>query len=348
MTPSTNAASDHGVSHRRIDKDQRAGSATRYSDDGDTLIEILVTITILGLAAVSLLGAFLTVISSSARHRSYAAIDTILKNFADAATYQIQMSSSPAAIFSPCATLSGTTLNNSPTTTYMTYNGTALNDYTPPAGYAITVTSSQYLVNNASFQDQAACKGVSGYSSFFWPQEFTVTATGPKGASSTLTFVVTDPAKVENNYQPAATTTTTSTTTSTSSTTSTTTTSTTIPRQDHVSDLGPVNTGSDRNSWGATASVSVSDANDNPLAGVTVSFTWTTFSRGQGTTAGTTSCTTDSSGSCQPQSVSVGSNNQSITFTVSGLTLSGYSYDSASNNPYPATVTVFQQRQSSN
>jgi len=227
---------DHATPWRKGSHIQRrtgdGHSRRAFDEGGDTLIELLVTITILGLAIVSLMGAYLNVLGSSVRNREYAAIDTVLKNFAEAATYQIQLSSSSNPIFSPCATLSGTANSTSSKVGYYDANNNLISyiNYQPPKGYTIQVSApAQYLYNNSSFQTTGC--SVSQY----WPQLFTLTASGPKGSTSTLSFVVSDPAK-ETYQQPttttmaAATTSTTdgdTTSTSTSTSTSTTTSSTT-------------------------------------------------------------------------------------------------------------------------
>ena len=77
-------------------------------DQGDTLVEILVTITILGFAVVGLLGALLTSTSASVTHRNETTLDTVLRNFIDDARYMIQtqpFTGTPGANpqFQPCA-----------------------------------------------------------------------------------------------------------------------------------------------------------------------------------------------------------------------------------------------------
>jgi Tfp pilus assembly protein PilV len=71
------------------------------SEDGDTLIEVLLAVVILGLSVVALLGALVTSITSSSEHRSLASDDTVLRSFAEAAKYEIQMQ--PGALFVDCA-----------------------------------------------------------------------------------------------------------------------------------------------------------------------------------------------------------------------------------------------------
>ena len=79
-----------------------------------------------------------------------------------------------------------------------------------------------------------------------------------------------------------------------------------------------------RNSWAATATIVVEDA-DGPLAGVTVTGSWSNGS-------GETSCTTDAeAGTCSMTSSSLNKKTASVTFTVNGLTRTGWFYDSNEN-----------------
>jgi hypothetical protein len=189
------------------------------SEDGDTLVELLIAITVLGLAGVALMGGFGTVIGASAEYRSLATIDSNLKNFAESAINQIQLQST--AIFSPCATASGQT---SSTANTEKYNGTLLT-YQPPAGYTIQITSIQYLYNNTTFAPSSGSTVCDPTQ--YWPQLITANATGPKGTNVNLSFVVDDP-QYETYVQPSATTTTVPSTTTTT-VPSTTTTTTTVP-----------------------------------------------------------------------------------------------------------------------
>lgn len=61
-------------------------------DRGQTLIEVLIAVVIVALAAVPLLGALLQALSSSGEHRSLATLDVLLKGFAETATSQIELS----------------------------------------------------------------------------------------------------------------------------------------------------------------------------------------------------------------------------------------------------------------
>ena len=151
-------------------------------DAGDTLIEILIAITILGLSGVALLGAFASDLSGASTYKNVSTVETVLKNFSEDATFQIQYQKNP--LFADCATLSGTA---TPTPTYVDYMGTPLT-YKPPTGFTVTVTGVSYLLNNGSSFISPSVSPCTTTEP--WPQLITATATGPQGASGTLSFVV--------------------------------------------------------------------------------------------------------------------------------------------------------------
>jgi len=62
-------------------------------EGGDTLIELLIAIVIISLSVTALLGMLITSLTSSAEHRSLADLDTVVKSFAESATYQVQQKS---------------------------------------------------------------------------------------------------------------------------------------------------------------------------------------------------------------------------------------------------------------
>jgi hypothetical protein len=312
--------------HRKVNQHRRHG------DDGDTLIEILVTIVIVGLTFAAVIGAFAVAAQSSVEHRQLATNDIIAKNFAEFATNAIELTTTSPA-FVPCATFTGSTA------TQILYGGTPLNYVIPNSTYTVEATNIQYLSNTGASVSQVACLASSDP---YLPEMLQVTVVGPKGSQSTLSFIVTDPSKLESNYWPPSTTTTTTTSTTTttvptSTTTSPSSTTTTVPQTIQVSAMtgAPIGT---IHAWYALVTVNVEDQNGQAISGVVVTGTWSppisTFSN---------SCTTDSTGSCQlvdgnPQSLSSNTNN--VTFTVTGLSLVNYAYVASADNPNPPTVTV--------
>jgi type II secretory pathway pseudopilin PulG len=304
----------------------RSGSrAGRWkADNGDTLIEVLIALLVLGMAGVALISAFTTVIGASSEHRTLSTEDVVLKDFAESVTYQLQLQQ-PTPLFLPCASLSGTATTSSPTMSYSNGATSQAISFTPPINYSVQVTQTQYLYNNTTFQSMSTgCD-----SSQYWPQLITATATGPKGTAS-LSFVVADPAKTESYVQPPS-----STTTST-----TTTTTTTIPTKIHVSVMSGSHDGTTKTAWDALVTITVDDASGSPVSGVVVSGSWSSS-----VNAFSSSCSTAASGSCQVQDgvlLQLGAADKSETFTVSSLVLTGDSYDPTANFASPASATASQ------
>jgi len=139
-------------------RDQRP----RLDDRGDTLVEVLLAIVVIALAATAILGAFTTAITASAVHRNGASLTTIMKSYVEDAIFEIQLQPSP--LFSSCAT--SYTLSSAPT---------------PPTGYTVSITSIQYW-NGSDFGSTCTAGSLA-------PQLVTITGNGPN-ITSTLSFVV--------------------------------------------------------------------------------------------------------------------------------------------------------------
>ena len=102
----------------------------RRSEAGDTLIEILIALTVIGIAGVAILLAFATSISGSSDHRNLTTMDAMLRTAAAEVTAAIQQQ--PSSEFATC--LGAYTVNNTPG------GGIPL----PTAGYTATIYSAQY------------------------------------------------------------------------------------------------------------------------------------------------------------------------------------------------------------
>ena len=92
----------------RMSANRRALVKKSRSEAGDTLIELLIALVVIGLASVALLAAFATSITASAEQRTLASLDTLLKSYVETAIYQIQqqpvVASPPSApLYSSCA-----------------------------------------------------------------------------------------------------------------------------------------------------------------------------------------------------------------------------------------------------
>ena len=93
----------------------------------------------------------------------------------------------------------------------------------------------------------------------------------------------------------------------------------------HVGDLDGAGT-SQGNRWTSTVTITVHDANHNPVANATVTGSWSSGA------TGTASCTTASNGQCTVTKSNLSRGRSSVTFSVSNITRSNYTYVSASNH----------------
>jgi hypothetical protein len=78
--------------------------------------------------------------------------------------------------------------------------------------------------------------------------------------------------------------------------------------------------------WGVQVTVSVHDNNHRPVANATVTGNFSNGYNGSG------SCKTDASGSCNILSNYATASSTAITFTITGITYSPLSYNSAANH----------------
>lgn len=90
----------------------------------------------------------------------------------------------------------------------------------------------------------------------------------------------------------------------------------------HVGDLDGTKSGTNR--WSATVTITVHDAAHAAVAGVVVSGSWSN--------GGTSSCTTTTAGTCSVTKSNIARSTTSVTFTVTGMTKTGYLYVSADNH----------------
>jgi trimeric autotransporter adhesin len=138
----------------------------RDPDAGDTLIEILISVAIVGIVSVALLAGFLTSITSSTIFRAVANADTVLRTAVDSVTTQMQQD--PTDAFNCPADAS-------------VYQVSGL-----PAGYSSQATQVQYWVGGAG---QTTCAADA-------PQLITLAVTYTTARSTSTnhaTFLVDDP-----------------------------------------------------------------------------------------------------------------------------------------------------------
>ena len=88
-----------------------------------------------------------------------------------------------------------------------------------------------------------------------------------------------------------------------------------------------------KNNWSATVVVTVHDSSHNPVANVTVVGSWDASFNG-----GSNTCITDGSGQCSVATGNLKKNVSSVTYTVTDLTGTGYTYDSGANHVTSVTV----------
>ena len=156
---------------RRVD-----GVAGRHDDAGDTLIEVLIALLILGITVVSLLVAFSTAFSASATHRNLAVTDTVLRSVSEQVYSAFQQIATP--VYAAC-----------PTATTDFYNTVLASALTPPAPYNSTYTGSISSVSywsgsNFSLTPSSCTSGTTV------PEQLTLLVVGPRGASESTVFVV--------------------------------------------------------------------------------------------------------------------------------------------------------------
>jgi type II secretory pathway pseudopilin PulG len=148
----------------------RPPDATR-SEEGDTLIEVLIALVIISIAVTGLLGALITSITTSGEHRSLSVEDTVLRSYAEAYENQIQFQSPP--LFRECSTASE-------------YMAAGLKSPTTPAQYNVSFTVQYGNTTGSSFDQTCGASDKTGV------QLITLNAQGP-GAIQTLAFVVRNP-----------------------------------------------------------------------------------------------------------------------------------------------------------
>ena len=109
----------------------RSASSRRAdsNESGDTLLEILLAMVVLGIASVAMLLAFGTTISASGEYKGIAQVDTVLRQIAEQATTQVQQE--PTSYWSTCP--------NSPTLSF-----------TVPSGYSTPTTVVSYWNSSTS------------------------------------------------------------------------------------------------------------------------------------------------------------------------------------------------------
>jgi type II secretory pathway pseudopilin PulG len=183
----------------RAARSSRSGRS-RHSERGDTLIEVLLAIVILGMTSVALLLAFGTSISGSAQHRSMATADTVLRTAAEDTISLIQQQSSTQWGTCPA---NYSTQPSATTSVLATVNAAIAN-----TGYTMQMPAADPVLywNGSSFSSSACVTSTAISPQVNSPQIVTITVTSPTGVmSSPLSFAVDDPVDRAQPTQGAAT-----------------------------------------------------------------------------------------------------------------------------------------------
>ncbi len=141
--------------------------APRASERGDTLVEVLVAIVILGVGAVALLAGFASAINGSSIHKTLTDSSNIVKSVSNEITAAMQSS-----------------------TTAFTCPAVAVPTVTVPSGYSVSSSSIQYWTQDAQTQQWSWSSTCTAGT----PELVTVTlSNSSNGSSNTSSFVVVDP-----------------------------------------------------------------------------------------------------------------------------------------------------------
>ena len=152
---------------------QRAFNSDRGPDAGDTLVEVLLAVVVVGIAAVALLAAFATAITASAQHRNLTSLDSSTRIAANDAVADVQQQAQaqagqPDDPFACPATPFTPSFSNL------------------PSGFQATPTVT-YWTGNSSTGFQSGCIA-------YAPQEYTLQVSSARTPATQVTTVVYDPA----------------------------------------------------------------------------------------------------------------------------------------------------------
>lgn len=154
-------------------------AATRpvSSERGDTLLEVLMTVLVVGITSVALLVGFSTSISGSAAHRALATNDVAMRTVSQAVYAQVEGPSGPN-MYDPCTTQYG-----SPTPS---------SEFNAPTGYLVSVEVTAYWYSNG-WQGSPPSGCPSSPPAKAVPQQVLVTLSTPNNRTLTTTIVVNQP-----------------------------------------------------------------------------------------------------------------------------------------------------------
>ena len=155
------------------------------TETGDTLIEVLIALVVLGIAVVAMLLAFGAALSGSAEHRTLTNIATAEKTVTQQIAAQLQNANPP--LYLACASAAN----------YQPNGSNAISFTNLPSGYTAQVSGvGLWDPGNSTFDlTQAACQtALTRSNNQSAPQLISATVTYPSGGSSVVTTVVNNPA----------------------------------------------------------------------------------------------------------------------------------------------------------
>jgi type II secretory pathway pseudopilin PulG len=161
------------------------------SEAGDTLVEVLIALVVIGITVASILAAFATTIAASGEQRSLVGADAFLRSFVETASYDISLSSNPPPAFVPCPSgvpsaysAIASSFSKDPDNDGDDDSQGSTNDPDPdPSPYTVTITS-------VSNEGSGPCN-----TSQALPQQITALVSA-SGVSDSTVFVVSQPNSV--------------------------------------------------------------------------------------------------------------------------------------------------------
>ena len=171
---SVSARLARAIPARRLGRHAETHCQELDTEAGDTLVEVLIAIVVLGIAAVAMLTAFGTAFTASQEHRNLTSIGNAQKSVTQQIVAQLQNE----GLYSSCA----------PVATYQT-GANAVNFANLPKGYSAQVTGVSYWTAAFAFSTtQAQCLANPNL-----PQLVSATVTYPTGKTSIVSAVVNNP-----------------------------------------------------------------------------------------------------------------------------------------------------------
>ena len=158
----------------------RTARSHRRDEDGDTLIEVLLALVVMGITVLAILAAFMTSLSSSSTLRTFAVNDSMLRTVSEQVVAEFQQGN----VYLACP--------NATPASYTSALGSALS-IPPPystAGYSAAISAVTYW-DGAGFTGTATtCTPSTSSNPSDVPEQLTITITGPNSFSVSTTFVV--------------------------------------------------------------------------------------------------------------------------------------------------------------